>query len=50
MESGKRVDEWVDVGQNLDKWARGKFPASERRVLLTHMVEQSINVLNKQND
>ena len=47
VQSGKRLDERVDVGQNLDEWASGKFPASGRRILLTHMMEQSIKIMNK---
>ena len=47
---GKWLDKWPDVGQNLDKLESGRFPASERRILLMRMVGQSIDVLNKQND
>ena len=34
----------------MDKRESGKFPDSERRILMTHMVGQSIDVLNKQNN
>ena len=50
VDSGKRLDEWVHVEQNFDNWVSGNFPASGRHILLTHMVEQSINVMNKQNE
>ena len=35
---GSRVDEWMEVEDNLEKWEYGKLSASDKRILITQWV------------
>ena len=34
-ETGREMDEWLDVEDNLERWESGKLSASDRRILMT---------------
>ena len=42
MEVGKALEAWLEKGDNVEKWDTNKLPASDRRILLTHLVGDAV--------
>ena len=38
----KALEAWYEEGDNVEKWDTNKLPASDRRILLTHLVGDAV--------
>ena len=38
---GVYLDEWLWENENIDEWESGRFPASRKRILITHLLKRA---------
>ena len=42
--TAKEMDEWLEVGTNLEQWEPGKLSARDKRILITQWVGATLNI------